>query len=58
MVANGELNPLPVGSTLKDGVFYWQLGPGFSSSYPLLFKQPDGMIVPVSVRVRPRSFTQ
>lgn len=53
LLANGELGPLPIGSTLKGGVFYWQLGPGFSSEYPLVFERPDGTEVHVMVRVQP-----
>src|SRR5260370_76851 len=29
MLLQGEPQPLPTGSTLKGGVFYWQPGPGF-----------------------------
>lgn len=54
-VANADRTPLPPGSTLKDGVFYWQLGPGFRGSYYLIFQQPGGKIVPVNVRVRPKN---
>jgi len=28
-IINGQESHLPVGSTLKDGVFYWGAGPGF-----------------------------
>ncbi len=39
MLVREELRPLPAGSTLRDGVFYWQLGPGFLGSYELVFDQ-------------------
>jgi len=45
---NGRLNPLPIGSTLdtKSGVFFWEVGPAFSGTYPLVFviETPDGEI--------------
>jgi len=53
---NGEEQPLPIGSTLKGGTFYWQLGAGFSGGYPMIFERPDGQKVPVRVRVVPKSF--
>ena len=52
---NGERRTLPAGSTLKDGVFYWQLGPGFLGSYSLQFVRSDGSIVPVRVIVNPKA---
>jgi hypothetical protein len=55
MLVNGERAGLPIGSTLENGVFYWQLGPGFLGDYPLLFERPDGMQVRVMVRVQPKT---
>lgn len=39
LVVNGQLRPLPVGSTLdtERGIFYWQAGGGFIGSYRFLF---------------------
>ena len=54
---NGERRPLPIGSSLKAGVFYWQLGPGFLGDFDLLFlrNQSDGAReMPAKVHVRPR----
>ncbi|HEX4595157.1 MAG TPA: hypothetical protein VH157_12820 [Bryobacteraceae bacterium] len=48
--------PLPVGSTLKDGVFYWQLGPGFLGEYRLHFTRADGTGAVVHVTVRPKTY--
>jgi hypothetical protein len=47
---------LPVGSTLRDGVFYWQLGPGFLGDYQFRFTRPDGTSALVHVKVLPKSF--
>jgi hypothetical protein len=35
----GELRPLPIGSSfdMRDGVFYWQPGPGFRGEYTIVF---------------------
>jgi hypothetical protein len=50
--------PLPVGSTLKDGVFYWQLGPGFLGDYEFRFTRLNGTSALVSVKVRPKSYAR
>ena len=47
---------LPIGSTLKNGVFYWQLGPGFLGEYEFRFSRPDGTAVLLHVKVRPKSY--
>jgi len=47
---------LPPGSTLKDGVFYWQLAPGFFGKYPLTFTRSDGSTVQVRLTVHPKSY--
>ena len=49
LMVTGQLRPLPIGSTLKDGAFYWQAGPGFLGEYDLLFDRPGD--VPVRVRI-------
>jgi hypothetical protein len=38
-----SLKPLPTGSTLDtvEGVFYWQVGPGFYGTYELVFLRTD-----------------
>ena len=43
LVNGSELKPLPIGSTLDRwrGIFYWQLGPGFSGDYTLVFLNED-----------------
>jgi hypothetical protein len=53
----GSSQPLPVGSTLEDGVFYWQLGPGFLGEYQLVLARPDGGEVPVRILVRPKKYS-
>ena len=49
---------LPVGSTLKDGVFYWQLGPGFLGDYEFRFTRADGTRALLHVKVRPKSYAR
>ncbi len=52
---NGD-KPLPIGSTLdnRQGIFYWQLGPGFLGTYDLVFTVTDetGKLVKKIVRVK------
>ena len=56
LVLNGERHPLPPGSSLKGGVFYYQLAPGCLGVYPLVFQRPDGTQVHVKVRVHPKAY--
>ncbi|MCP4218274.1 MAG: hypothetical protein GY765_26800, partial [bacterium] len=43
MLVDGQLRGLPVGSTMdkRDGVFYWQPGPGFIGTYRFVFIGKD-----------------
>jgi hypothetical protein len=56
-LVNGERTPLPIGSSLKRGVFYWQPGPGFLGDYTLFFERVDGTETQVRVRIRPKTYT-
>jgi sugar lactone lactonase YvrE len=47
---------LPVGSTLRGGTFYWQLGPGFLGEHLLNFVRSDRTTMRVRVSIRPKSF--
>ncbi len=58
MLVNGERQPLPIGSSLKDGVFYWLAGPGFLGEYQLVFERPDSSSVQLKVTIRPKQFEQ
>ena len=51
LLVNGERRPLPAGSSLSDGVFYWHPGPGFRGRYELVFERTDGTNVVVTVFV-------
>ncbi len=55
-LAGGKRVPLPIGSSLRRGVFYWQPGPGFLGEYDLIFQQRDGNQVSVHVKIRPRMY--
>ena len=57
LLVGRQRTALPIGSALQNGVFYWQLGPGFLGDYPMVFERPDGTSLRVSVRVRPKIFT-
>ena len=56
LVANAERGALPAGSTLRGGVFYWQLGAGFLGEFPIVFERADGSLVPVMVKVRAKTY--
>ena len=56
MLVDGRNAPLPVGSTLKGGVFYWHAALGFLGEYPLVFERPDGSRIRVRLNVRPKSY--
>jgi hypothetical protein len=51
LVSNSELRPLPIGSTLRDGVFTWQSGPGFVGPYDLVFLRGDRTATRQDVRI-------
>ncbi len=55
-LVEGLHEALPVGSTLKRGVFYWQLGPGFLGEHHLVLSRRDGQQVEVRVRIHPKTF--
>ena len=57
VVANDEREPLPIGSTLKDGVFYWQLAPVFLGEYNLVFENQGLPPKHVRVAVRPKAYS-
>jgi uncharacterized repeat protein (TIGR01451 family) len=56
LLVNGDRRPLPTGSTLRGGRFYWQPGPGFLGDYDLLFEQPGSRSFLVHVAVQPKSY--
>jgi len=56
MLLQGEPQPLPTGSTLKGGVFYWQPGPGFLGEYTMQFERPDGVRILVRVKIVPKRY--
>jgi uncharacterized repeat protein (TIGR01451 family) len=55
-LVNGEHRPLPIGSSLKRGVFYWQPGPGFLGEYHLVFAHQDGTQSHVRVKIQPKTY--
>jgi hypothetical protein len=53
LLVGGQQTALPIGSTLQNGTFYWQLGPGFLGDYPMVFQRSDRTELRLRVRVRP-----
>jgi len=58
MLVNGEAQPLPAGSTLKGGVFYWHAGPGLLGEYDLRFDGANGKKARVRVVIRPKDYNR
>jgi hypothetical protein len=56
MLVQDEAQALPTGSTLQDGVFYWQPGPGFLGEYTLQFERSDGTMVSVRINIVPKRY--
>jgi hypothetical protein len=57
LVVGDGTDELPVGSSLKAGVFYWQAPLGFLGKYELLFERPDGTQIRVSVNIAPKQYS-
>jgi hypothetical protein len=57
VVANSARQPLPVGSTLQDGVFYWQLAPVFLGEYNMVFERPGARPTHLRVMVHPKTYS-
>jgi hypothetical protein len=55
-IVGDEAAELPLGSTLKAGVFYWQPPLGFFGKYELLFEREDGSQVRVRVSIVPKQY--
>jgi hypothetical protein len=56
MLVGGAGAPLPVGSTLKGGIFYWQAALGFMGKYDFLFERADATILRVHVKIQPKAY--
>jgi hypothetical protein len=41
VIAGEKFKPLPIGSSIRNGVFYWTPGPGFVGEYRLVFVLRD-----------------
>jgi beta-lactamase superfamily II metal-dependent hydrolase len=54
MVVDNELRSLPIGSSLnrKQGIFYWQPGPGFIGNYEFVFLINDDPMVFKKVNIK------
>ena len=57
LLIGGESHPLPAGSTLRDGVFYWQAGPGFLGDYDLVLQRPNAKPVHLRVLIRQKNYS-
>jgi hypothetical protein len=55
---DGERYPHPVGSTFKDGVLYWQPGPGILGNYQVVLERPDGTQFNLRILIRPKNYSR
>jgi pimeloyl-ACP methyl ester carboxylesterase len=56
LMVNGERHALPLGSTLKNGLFQWQAGVAYFGQYELYFEQASGGTATVWVTITPKTF--
>jgi uncharacterized repeat protein (TIGR01451 family) len=56
-VVGGQAEDLPLGSTLKAGVFYWQAPLAFLGKYDMVFERPDGTQTRVRVNIVPKRYS-
>jgi hypothetical protein len=56
LLVAGERRSLPIGSTMRGGVFYWQAGPGFLGEYELEFERTNSAPVRMRVVIHPKSY--
>jgi hypothetical protein len=56
MIIGGQREALPLGSSLKEGVFYWNAPLGFLGEYQLLFERPGAESVSLRVLIQPKSY--
>jgi hypothetical protein len=57
-IVGQETAELPLGSTLKAGVFYWQPPLGFFGKYELVFEREDGSQIHTRVNIVPKRYSR
>jgi hypothetical protein len=55
-LVNGQRRPLPIGSSIKDGSFYWLAGLGFLGDFHLVLSRADSTEVRVNVKIVPKTY--
>ncbi len=56
LLVRGERRPLPVGSNLARGKFYWQPGPGFLGDYRIVFERAGTTDLTLRLTIHPKRF--
>jgi len=56
LMLNGERRELPIGSTLVNGVFYWQPGPGFLGTFEFIFERTGLPEAAIIVTIQPKHY--
>jgi hypothetical protein len=57
LVVGDQEVELPLGSSLRAGLFYWQAEVSFLGNYELLFERPDGTQIRVHVNIVPKQYS-
>jgi hypothetical protein len=57
LVVGDHAEHLPVGSSLKAGVFYWQAPLAFLGKFDMVFERPDGTQMRVRVNIVPKQYS-
>jgi hypothetical protein len=52
-----QRRPLPIGSSIKDGTFYWQAGVGFLGQFHLVLVRADGSEARLDMNVVPKTYS-
>jgi hypothetical protein len=52
-----QRRPLPIGSSIKDGTFYWQAGVGFLGQFHLVLVRADGSEMRLDVNIVPKTYS-
>ena len=58
LLIDGQSGPLPAGGTLRNGTFYWQVGPGFLGTYEVVMERADAPSVHLRVLIHSKNYSR
>ena len=56
-LVKGQRRSLPIGSSIKDGTFYWQAGAGFLGQFRLVLVRADSTEIRLDVKIVPKTYS-